>query len=111
MDFEYVEYLETESEEEIEQSSEIATNVLEDVYNIDIKIQDDLDLIALVEGNPRLYAEGKAGYKNVQEKELAWISIGKALKHPLSGKCQFFVYACMYMYIICKIMIVMNTLY
>lgn len=98
---EYVEYLETESEEEIEQNS-IATSVLEDVYNIDIKTQDDLDLIALVEGNPRLYAKGKAGYKNVQEKEMAWISIGKALKHPLSGRCQFFVYACIC--IICKIL-------
>lgn len=95
MDLFQYEYLETESEREIieENSDQVATTVLEDIYNIDNKIQDDLDRIALVEGNPRLYAKGKAGYKNVQEKEMAWTSIGKALKHPLSGKCQFFVYA------------------
>lgn len=100
MDLYKYEYLETDSEgevienEEIEQNSDqIATSVLEDIYDIDKKIQDDLDLIALVEGNPRLYAKGKTGYKNIQEKEMAWVSIGKALKHPLSGKCQFFVYA------------------
>jgi len=83
-----------ESEEEIiqeENSNQVATTVLKDIYNIENKTQDDLDLIALVEGNPRLYAKGKVGYKNVQEKEMAWVSIGKALKHPLSGKYQFFV--------------------
>lgn len=78
--FEY-EYLETENEEEIEENSDQVATIFED------KIQDDLDLIALVEGNPRLYAKGKSGYKNIQEKEMAWMSIGKALKHPLSGKC------------------------
>ncbi|XP_024878396.1 uncharacterized protein LOC112458823 [Temnothorax curvispinosus] len=74
------EYLE-EDEEEIneENSDQVPTTVLEDIYNIDKKLQDDLNLIALVEGNCRLYAKGKAGYKNVQEKEMAWVSIGKAL--------------------------------
>ncbi|XP_029668209.1 uncharacterized protein LOC115238483 [Formica exsecta] len=69
-----------------ENSDQVATTVLEDIYNIDNKIQDDLDLIALVEGNPKLYAKGKAGYKNVQEKEIAWVFIGKALKHSLSDQ-------------------------
>lgn len=78
--FEY-EYLETENEEEIEENSDQVATIFED------KIQDDLDLIALVEGNPRLYAKGKSGYKNIQEKEMTWMSISKALKHPLSGKC------------------------
>ncbi|XP_025266873.1 uncharacterized protein LOC105250568 [Camponotus floridanus] len=85
MDYNEYEYLESENEEENEEeieenSNQIATTVLEDN-----KIQDDLDLIALVEGNPKLYAKGKIGYKNVQEKEMTWMSIGKALKHPLSG--------------------------
>lgn len=97
MDFQY-KYLEMESEgETIEKNSDqIATTVLEDIYNIDKKIQDNLDLIALVESNPRLYAKGKASYKNVQEKEMAWVSIGKVLKHPLSVS--------VYAQIICKIM-------
>jgi len=32
-----------------------------------------LDLIALVEGNPQLYAKGKAGYRNIQEKDMALV--------------------------------------
>ncbi|XP_071582096.1 uncharacterized protein [Temnothorax nylanderi] len=74
------EYLETDEEEITEENSDqVPTTVLEDIYNIDKRLQDDLNLIAVVEGNPRLYAKGKAGYKNVQEKEMAWVSIGKVL--------------------------------
>lgn len=82
MDYYQYEYLKTDEEEIEENSDPIATSALENN-----KTQDDLDLIALVEGNPKLYAKRKYGYKNIQEKELTWISIGKALKHPLSGKC------------------------
>ncbi|KYN14027.1 hypothetical protein ALC57_13783 [Trachymyrmex cornetzi] len=79
--------LEMENEEEMveEYLDEIETPVLEGIYGIEDKIQDDLYLIALVEGNPRLYAKEKAGYRNVHEKDMAWISISTALKHPLSG--------------------------
>lgn len=54
MDYYQYEYLETDEEEIEETSDPIATSALEDN-----KVQDDLDLIALVEGNPKLYAKGK----------------------------------------------------
>ncbi|KYN22260.1 hypothetical protein ALC57_05345 [Trachymyrmex cornetzi] len=58
---------------------------VDEIYSVDDKIQDDLDLIALVEVNPRLYAKGKASYKNILEKDMAWVSIGKALKRQING--------------------------
>ncbi|XP_018395625.1 PREDICTED: uncharacterized protein LOC108774107 [Cyphomyrmex costatus] len=79
--------LEMENEEVMSEEylDEIETLVLEGIYSIEDKVQDDLDLIALVEGNPRFYVKGKAGYRNVHEKDMAWVSIDKALKHPISG--------------------------
>ncbi|KYN02590.1 hypothetical protein ALC62_06590 [Cyphomyrmex costatus] len=80
--------LEMENEEVMSEEylDEIETLVLEGIYSIEDKVQDDLDLIALVEGNPRFYVKGKAGYRNVHEKDMAWVSIDKALKHPISGE-------------------------
>lgn len=73
-------------------SNQAVTIASKGINSPEDNVQDDLDLIALVEGNPRLYAKGKAGYRNVQEKDMAWVSIGKAMKNPISGKnTSFFV--------------------
>ncbi|EZA49712.1 hypothetical protein X777_12226, partial [Ooceraea biroi] len=69
-------------------SNEVPTTTLESIYDYEDKVQEDLDLIALVEGNPKLYAKRKAGYRNTQEKDMAWITIGKAMKYAISGKTQ-----------------------
>lgn len=90
---EYVyEYLDEQNEEETfdESSSNQVLTVLKGIPNLEDKIQDDLDLITLVEGNSKLYAKGRTGYRNAQEKDLAWISISKAMKYPISGEFNFF---------------------
>ena len=62
--------LDVENEGETIEDNSSDEFTVEEIYSDDDKIQDDLDLIAFVEGNPRLYAKGKVGYKNIQEKDM-----------------------------------------
>lgn len=64
----------------------ISYEIYEHIYNLDDKVQDDLDLIALVEGNPWLYDKRRNDYKNVKDRDMAWESIGNALRKPINGE-------------------------
>lgn len=59
-EYEY-EYLKTENEIFDKSLNQVAS-VIENIC-VENKIQDDVDLIAFVESNPKLYAKGKTGYR------------------------------------------------